>query len=141
MPPTVRAARFPNSCAAGKAWLCLGLGLGTNDSPHAPMKHAYRGTHVYRDCDRCERLLYGLRGVGKYPLDSSKQRYDPVLGNPSGTYGTIFNVLRAIADSNWNTTKCPESAKGFSRERMQESSRSQRAGCHSGHNIGQWFDD
>jgi len=78
---------------------------------------------------------------GKYPLDSSKQGYDPVLGNPSGTYGTIFNVLRAIADSNWNTTKCPESAKGFSRERMQESSRSQRAGCHSGHNIGQWFDD
>ena len=50
---------------------------------------------------------------GKYPLDSSKQGYDPVLGNPSGTCGTIFNVLRAIADSNWNTTKCPKSAKGF----------------------------
>ncbi len=42
---------------------------------------------------------------GKFPVDDSKQGYDTLLGNPGGLYDNalIFNVLRAIPDSNWNS--------------------------------------
>jgi type II secretory pathway pseudopilin PulG len=42
---------------------------------------------------------------GKYPLADIKQGYDTLLGDPGGTYDNalIFNVLRAIADTNWNS--------------------------------------
>jgi prepilin-type N-terminal cleavage/methylation domain-containing protein len=42
---------------------------------------------------------------GKYPLADVKQGFDTLLGNPGGTYDNalIFNVLRAISDSNWNS--------------------------------------
>jgi type II secretory pathway pseudopilin PulG len=68
---------------------------------------------------------------GKYPLDSSKQGYDTLLGDPGGSYDNafIFNILRAIADSNWNSSNVLNPRKVvFFREQMQKSHPNQRAG-------------
>ena len=43
---------------------------------------------------------------GKMPVDDSKQGFDTLVGDPGGTYDNafVFNILRAIDDTNWNTT-------------------------------------
>lgn len=43
---------------------------------------------------------------GTYPLDSTKQGYDTLLGDPNGSYDNafVFNILRAIPDANWNAS-------------------------------------
>lgn len=42
---------------------------------------------------------------GKLPVDNTKQGFDTLLGDPGGSYDNalIFNPLRAIPDSNWNS--------------------------------------
>lgn len=42
---------------------------------------------------------------GRMPVDDTKQGVDTLAGNPNGLYDNayIFNVLRAIPDSNWNS--------------------------------------
>jgi len=42
---------------------------------------------------------------GKMPVDTTKQGFDTLLGDPGGSYDNhlIFDVLRAIADSDWNS--------------------------------------
>jgi type II secretion system protein G len=41
---------------------------------------------------------------GKMPVDSTKQGFDTLAGDPNGTYDNylIFDVLRAISDGGWN---------------------------------------
>ena len=41
---------------------------------------------------------------GKMPVDDTKQGFDTLVGDPGGSYDNafIFNILRAIADTNWN---------------------------------------
>ncbi|MEO5719540.1 MAG: type II secretion system protein GspG [Chthoniobacterales bacterium] len=43
---------------------------------------------------------------GKMPVDDSKQGFDTLVGDPGGTYDNafVFNILRAIDDTNWNIT-------------------------------------
>jgi len=42
---------------------------------------------------------------GKMPVDGTKQGFDTLLGDPGGSYDNhiIFDVLRAISDSDWNS--------------------------------------
>lgn len=42
---------------------------------------------------------------GKMPVDSTKQGYDTLVGDPGGSYDNylVFDVLRAIPDSGWNS--------------------------------------
>src|SRR5262249_42091569 len=41
---------------------------------------------------------------GKMPVDSTKQGFDTLAGDPSGTYDNhvIIDVLRAVSDADWN---------------------------------------
>lgn len=41
---------------------------------------------------------------GKMPVDDAKQGFDTLVGDPNGSYDNayVFDIMRAIPDSNWN---------------------------------------
>ena len=81
---------------------------------------------------------------GKYPLDSSKQGYDTLLGDPGGSYDNafIFNILRAIADSNWNSSNVLNPPRlFFSGSKCKSPIQTKERVCDSGRNVGEWFND